>query len=379
MSQTLYQVLGVASSATPADIKHAYKQLALRYHPDRNGGSTLHEEQFKIVAAAYRVLGDADRRAAYDHQLRLAALRAEEQRRAQAYRPQAQHVYGVPMPPPAPLCTRRPAASAERHYVRRGKVRFTRRDYQLIAALVVGMLLFAFSLKWVMDRVTAASNYQDGLRAYVHGDWSAAHSFFSETLHFRPQHVRALRRRAEIEQLIFHDYHQARTDYVAALGLTSNRRTAAQLLYRIGQCETSQGKAQVALQTFSRALVLDTTLSSAWLARGEVWLFERRRFPTAVRDFNVGIRQREGQQAPSAKWLTYRGLAFFKMGDYAKALVDYQQVLLLRPTSGQIHFLLGRVAQKQGRTRAACEFFRRGACYGYPPAEQARRTIGCRS
>ncbi|GAA4390178.1 J domain-containing protein [Hymenobacter koreensis] len=377
MSQTLYQVLGVAPSATLADIKQAYKQLALRYHPDRNGGSTRYEEQFKIVAAAYRVLADAGRRAAYDHQLRTAALRGEEQRRAQAYRPQAQHVYGVPMPPPAPLRTRRPAASAERHYVRRGKARFTRRDYQLVAVVMLGMLVFGFSLKWVMDRVTAANNYRDGLRAYTQREWSTAHSYLSDALYVKPDHVKALRRRAEIEQLVLRNYQQARTDYVAALAHTTDNRVAAQLLYRIGQCEAAQGKPKVAIQSFSRALVLDTALSNAWLARGEVWLFEHRRFPTAVHDLSVGLRQRSAQQAPSAKWLTYRGLAFFKMGEYSSALADYQQVLLMQPYSGQIHFLLGRVAQKQGRKREACEFFRRGEKLGYLPAEQARRTSGC--
>ncbi|WP_400192710.1 DnaJ domain-containing protein [Hymenobacter sp. B81] len=379
MSQTLYQVLGVAPSATLADIKQAYKQLALRYHPDRNGGSTLHEDHFKTVASAYHVLGHAERRAAYDHQLHLARLRREEQQRAQAYRPQGQKVYGVPMPPPQPLRTRPPAASAERHYVRRGKARFNRRDYQLVAGLVLGLVLLVFSVKWVLERGSAASYYRDGLRAYQSRQWNAAHRALSETLYLQPEHERALRRRAEIEQLVYRNYTRARADYQAALALADDREGAAQLLYRIGQCEAGQGRARVAIQSFSRALVLDTTLSEAWLARGEVWLFEQRRFPTAIRDLSVGLRQRAEQQSPSAKWLTYRGLAFFKMGDYPNALADYQQVLLMRPGSGQIHFLLGRVAQKQGRRQAACEFFRRGSRLGYPPAVQASRQSRCGS
>jgi tetratricopeptide (TPR) repeat protein len=96
-----------------------------------------------------------------------------------------------------------------------------------------------------------------------------------------------------------------------------------------------------------------------------------------VKDLSIGLRQRGTEQSPSVKWLTYRGLAYFKMGDYNNAVADYQQVLLLRPSSGQIHFLLGRVAQQQGRKRAACEFFRRGSRLGYQPADLARRRSGC--
>ena len=118
MSQNHYQVLGVAANAPAADIKRAYRRLVVQYHPDKHGGDVRYEDQFKAVAAAYGVLGDPGRRATYDFQLAQAARRLDEERRRQQHRPAAQHVYGVPMPPPAPLRTRPPAGSRERHYQR---------------------------------------------------------------------------------------------------------------------------------------------------------------------------------------------------------------------------------------------------------------------
>ncbi|OGX82244.1 hypothetical protein BEN47_18625 [Hymenobacter lapidarius] len=112
VSQNHYQVLGVAPTAAAAEIKRAYRQLVVRYHPDKHGGDVRYEDQFKAVAVAYRVLGDPGRRATYDFQLTQASRRAEDVRRQQQHRPATQHVYGVPMPPPAPLRTRPPAAAA---------------------------------------------------------------------------------------------------------------------------------------------------------------------------------------------------------------------------------------------------------------------------
>jgi molecular chaperone DnaJ len=61
-----YKTLGVARDAGDEDIKKAYRKLALKYHPDRNGGAAEAEERFKEITEAYDVLRDPQKRAAYD-------------------------------------------------------------------------------------------------------------------------------------------------------------------------------------------------------------------------------------------------------------------------------------------------------------------------
>jgi hypothetical protein len=61
-----YNILGVASGASQAEIKTAYRQLAIQFHPDKNGGDKACEERFKEISAAYVIVGDVAKRNAYD-------------------------------------------------------------------------------------------------------------------------------------------------------------------------------------------------------------------------------------------------------------------------------------------------------------------------
>jgi len=64
--QDYYETLGVARNASEADIKKAYRRLAMKYHPDRNPDDKAAEEQFKSAKEAYEILSDPQKRAAYD-------------------------------------------------------------------------------------------------------------------------------------------------------------------------------------------------------------------------------------------------------------------------------------------------------------------------
>lgn len=67
MAKDYYQILGVPRNATEADIKKAFRKLAMQYHPDRNPGKEQWaNEKFKEINEAYAVLGDEQKRGQYD-------------------------------------------------------------------------------------------------------------------------------------------------------------------------------------------------------------------------------------------------------------------------------------------------------------------------
>jgi molecular chaperone DnaJ len=61
-----YEVLGVTRNSSEAEIKKAYRQMALKFHPDKNPGDKAAEDKFKEAAEAYEILSDAQKKSRYD-------------------------------------------------------------------------------------------------------------------------------------------------------------------------------------------------------------------------------------------------------------------------------------------------------------------------
>ncbi len=84
--RNLYDILGVARTAAPDEIKKAYRRLAKKYHPDVNPGNKAAEEKFKEVTAASEVLSDPKKRSLYDEFGPDSLRSGFDEKKADAYR-----------------------------------------------------------------------------------------------------------------------------------------------------------------------------------------------------------------------------------------------------------------------------------------------------
>lgn len=64
--ENYYNILNISKTADEAQIKHAYRNLAMQYHPDKNPGNKAAEERFKKITEAYSILSDPQKRKDYD-------------------------------------------------------------------------------------------------------------------------------------------------------------------------------------------------------------------------------------------------------------------------------------------------------------------------
>lgn len=248
-----YQLLGVPFTASEAEIKAAYRRLALRWHPDRNGGDAAAEAQFKGLNEAYQTLGDPERRARYDLTRFYVAFGetppAPRPRREPARRP----------PPPEGYPPRRPAYRAPNPAEWRLWGRWS-----LILAVFLSLLLLA---KEPIDRWHGVLEWQQANRLLAEGDTTEALIQLSESIFHQPDQPQAYRLRGELlrqrvgsEQLVYQDLK-------AALRYAPND-SDPDLRLNLGLICLKTGRPDEAERHLDQALRLDPRFVRAYLARG---------------------------------------------------------------------------------------------------------------
>jgi len=82
IKRNYYRTLGVPPNATLEEIKHAYRKIAIRYHPDKNPNDQKAEDKFKEISEAYSVLGNPDKRREYDRSEGFSAVGTDNRRKS---------------------------------------------------------------------------------------------------------------------------------------------------------------------------------------------------------------------------------------------------------------------------------------------------------
>ena len=352
MQLNYYSILGLKRNATHAEIKAAYKKLAIQYHPDKHQGNTYFEEQFKQVSAAYQVLSNPNKRYSYDQKLEYVA----QQQRAQQY---AQTTYQQTR-------QREPASVRERYYrpIKRQQ-KFSRRDWQITIGFFAMIFLFGFLVNLVMDNVTAKKRFKNADSFIEQEQWASAHSMLSEAIDFEPEFVDAYQKRGYINLKVYKDYRAALKDYNAAVQFSSE--PTPENYFRRGECYAHLQNFPAAEADFTTTIGLNKDYQSAYFKRGEVRLLDLNKWNEAVTDLTTYLKKPQ-EVAEMNKALLYRGFAFYLLDNYEAAVTDYKKALKTDPKNGRLYYLLGKAEISQNQQEAACNHFAQAIKLGYEPA-----------
>ncbi len=223
---TLYEILGLSSQATDAELKIAYKRLAMQYHPDRNPNNPQAEEIFKKINEAYHILINPDTRYAYDFYKKI-------------------HVFSTPPPTPVyePYINGYDPANFLSPTQRKNLTRYT-----IYTVLFVVILTFGFG--YAMNKYTSRVHFAKAKECLEAKKIPDAIRFVGMSLEYDAYNYDAREFKGQIYASIYSNYFKALEEYEF---LVKNRGRDTDYFWR-GYCYLKSYQPEMAETDFLEAI-----------------------------------------------------------------------------------------------------------------------------
>lgn len=240
---TFYDILGIARSATAAEIKAAYRKLAFQYHPDKNPNNPQAEENFKLVNDAYQILSDEAKKVYYDYLITLQTAYIIQQAYAPPTQPPPQY---YSKPPENPKVIRK-------WHIKMG--------LGILLAIILGICFY-----YIMNFYAAKVSYENGLFYYKNGAYSQALVEFNYAVEQNPKHAEAHYKLGEI----YMDFYQNYAEASKALSnyILYTEKPYSNVWVRRGFCYLKQYEYIAALKDFDKAIHLNANAGLGYFYRG---------------------------------------------------------------------------------------------------------------
>ncbi|CAD5268808.1 MULTISPECIES: DnaJ domain-containing protein [unclassified Imperialibacter] len=300
-----YQVLGVQYGATQAQIKAAYRKLALKYHPDRNPGDSDAEERFKQVLEAYQVLSSAGTTFTYEQ-------------------------FSQPKPPPSP------SSSSPRDrdpYFKRNKARarkppepvvFSRRTKIMVSLFMVLLIGLVICIPLSMQVYASIYYYNEAKELYAEKKWFPALKQLDFA--YRSVGVRNLEtaRMATIlssEKLKF--FNGSLEHISRGLSYSETAADSAFFYLKKGIALKNSSKFDEADSAFYSALTKQPNWDSAYYYLGEVSTFGKQDYESGVRHFSHALEINPDY----SDCFMGRGYCHYQLKSFDIAVLDFNSFL----------------------------------------------------
>jgi curved DNA-binding protein CbpA len=387
-----YELLGVTPQAGQAEIKSAFKQLALRYHPDRNPGNPEAEEKFKIINEAYHVLSDSILKARYDQKL-FNQYSTEEERLEQAYREAARRRAAYQSRRPQSIYDRlgrfgwQDGYTSSRPY-KIDKEYFKVQAYTLllflaIAGSIMGMVRLADYLKKQEYLKLKQQNdlvMQQADSLFKHEQYEKALSIMSDLVKKYPSEINYIRAESsmidgvrKIAEWEFdkHSYKNAADKYILLLGYENNQRIST--WYRISECHHALGNYELSINALKQIHKRDQNDIRVLLRIAQIYSRDLDQDSLALPYFNqckaMFINRMENsfgkafelvirpETLPTIYFDIFEGRAKsnIKLNNFEDAYTDCKWALYLKPKESEMYYLRAVCRIATGRNYQICE------------------------
>lgn len=403
--RTHYDVLGISSSSSSEEIKAAYKRLAIKYHPDKNPGDGVAEEQFKEVNNSYQVLSDPQQRSTYDFLITFQYSDASSSEANSTY--SSGSGYNSPYT--------QTSSESEPKYTYRKKTQ-TRRRYSKEKEERIALIWVAAFLGVVFFLVVGAgaiSSYKEEQRKQEANEkklavFGKAMSFFQEK-----NYEAAL---SELQAIIFQQPSSKdeatafMQDVISAVSKAADdafeRKSyneCLQLLlllesyedvdsnrhyFRLAFCYKEADQLESAISTLKYILENDNRNISAMARIGAIYSEDLKNYSEGLGWYNqaCNIVVRDYQQTygkafsmlvppsstPESHYTLFfsRAKAYYNLGKYKEATEDINWVTFLRPKKSNPYVLQGDCFQKLHQNQNACNAWQKASDLGNTEANR---------
>ena len=345
-----YRILSLDYSATTAEIKVAYRNLAKEYHPDVNGGNRAKEEMFKLVGEAYEVLSNEDKKATYDLSLLL-------------------HLNGQTAAHQETVWDIRRHAQRRRYYYPRyyHPVVYSKQTQWAMAALLLVIASAVLFVPLSLTRYSSEYHYDKGLEYFQNGQYYAAlNSLDRSVIDFGTKDVEACLLAGNILMDEYGQYDFAIEYADKGLERATSRGERVQLLYLKGQCLQRNTDYHSAIAAFEQALEQWPEYDSLHYAIGEIYAFRLDEYARGLQQFErlLAINQNFRQGFYGQAYCRY------KLKNYAQALADVNKFLEGGTSGGGAYLLKGKILSRMGQSDEACDWWMKAYRMNYGEAEK---------
>lgn len=323
--------------------------LAVKLHPDKNGGDKSFEEEFKKVNAAYQTLGDKYKRQIYDNKLNYS-------QNAENYSPKSEEQSRTYNPPPFSAPNSTSYSSGESNF--NPKYMFIAIGVFLVMG-IIGHYVYVF-----MQKYSAKHHYENALTAIKKQHWSMAYSELSNSLDFNSDNPEVYALRAEICIKYSFNYRNAYYDY--NLAIHKSEKPPLKWYLERGICAFKMEDSTKALADLSYVLKEDKNNSEAYLNRALTYNLLTNNFGKAIDDFEKYVDLNPEKKYAIADQLAY---AKFNLGKYDEAISYYSIAIIGNPTDGKLYFNRAICHKENDDKTNACSDLLRSFERGYDDAK----------